>query len=83
MHQVVGRLDAGQGVRQRLGAQDVAADDLDAVRQLGPRRIPHERADVVPGGEEVGEEAAADVAGGAREEDLGHEGGVRAETAPG
>ena len=54
VHEVVGGLDAGQGVRQRLGAQHVAADDLDAVRQLGPRGVPHEGADVVPGVEQVG-----------------------------
>ena len=54
MDEVVGDPDAGQGAGQRLGAQDVAADDLDAVRQLGPRRVADEGADVVPGVQEVG-----------------------------
>ncbi len=67
MDEVVGDVDAVQGRRDGLGVDDVAADDLGApgprvVAQLlgGAGQAPH----AVSGVEELGHQAAPDVAGG-------------------
>ena len=56
---------------ERLGAQDVAGDDLDAVgpvAALEAKRVAHEHAHAPAGLEEPGHEPPADVAGRAGDE---------------
>ena len=47
-------------------------DDLDAVGQCGAARVAREAAHVEPAPQQLGREVAADVAGGAGDQDLGH-----------
>lgn len=67
VHEVVGDVDAPQGGGERRGVGDVAADDL---RLPGPGvvaqflRSAGEAAHPVAGGDELGDEPAADVTGG-------------------
>lgn len=68
--QVDDGVDALDGRRKRVGVGEVAADGGRAGRELGVAA--DERAAVVAGVEEAGEEARADEAGGAGEEDGGH-----------
>ncbi len=75
VHQVVRDLDSRHGPVERLGVGDVALDDLDPVaprRVSELARVAHEATDPVAGLEQLGDEAAPDVAGGAGDEDDGH-----------
>ena len=54
---------------RRGAVAHVAADDLGAGGQIGARGVAHEAADVVAVAQQHGQELAADVAGGAGQED--------------
>ena len=71
VHEVVGHADAGQRRPERLGAQHVAGDDLDAtgpVAALEALRVAHEHAHAPAGLEQARHQPAADVAGRAGDE---------------
>ena len=77
--EVVGRVDTVHGALERRRVGHVAPHDLDPaspllVADLGG--VAGEAADRVAGGEELGNEPAADVAGRARHEDGGHPGSL-------
>ena len=66
--QVVGDLDAGHCPGQRLGIRGITDGHLDVVvpRQVAqPVRVPGQDADPVAGGQQLGHQPSADVAGGA------------------
>ena len=72
MHEVVGDSHPFHGRAESLRPQDVAGDRVhaaDPVAALQAERIAHEDAHTPAGVEEPGHESAADVAGGAGDQD--------------
>jgi hypothetical protein len=77
MDEVVGDIAPGEGTLEGCGVLDVARHDLDpGFRAMLERLRPSDQAsDVVAASLESGQEAAADIAGGAGQEDAA--GGAR------
>ena len=67
--QVVGGPAALERLAQAAAADGVAAADVDLGRLVGLGGVARERAHAAPAAQELGDEAAADIAGGARDED--------------
>ena len=63
VHEVVGDVDAVERLLEAVAGEDVALEDLGALDRVA---LAGERADLVAGGEQRRDQAAADVAGGAR-----------------
>jgi hypothetical protein len=72
MDEVEGDLDAVERGCERLRLRYVALNDRGVCGERGTARVAHEAAHVEPAPQQIGREAAADVARGAGDQDARH-----------
>ena len=73
MHQVVGDVDAGNGLLDRKWIEQVAGHRLDLIHPRSPAnsaRVAHENAHAMPALQQAWNQAPADIAGGARDKNM-------------